>query len=171
MVGAARSLLLMVVIGACAAIVAVAICLGVWFWAIAPIFGPHRTSDGSMCSSWSGDCTSVSPSLLLKYTGVRPPRDAKMISSHRESGFKDGFVYELLCTAHPARIVTKAESVGYRSMPTSEVFLDDQTVPIGTYVQASSRALPDPSERNQLVVGSSCGTGRRRVLLSWYWDG
>lgn len=167
---AGRALLL--IFGACTAMTVLLVTSGVaiWVWVIGPALGPHSTSDGSMCSWWSGECASISEEKLASYTGVVIPAGSKILTSHSTAGMKDASAYGLICTGDPGAILSQARAKGFTAGEQSAEATYGRTIPLGT-IQSVLIRNTSSSEREQIIVGAACDGHKTRILLTYHWDG
>lgn len=169
--GAARSLLQ--VIAACVSLALLMVGAGValWVWVVGPALGPHRTVDGSNCSSWSGHCVSLSKGRLTGYTDIVLPAGSTILASHSEHDMKEASAYGLVCTSDTDGIVTQARAKGYAASTRQQLQIYGFKGRLGTPTVILTRNAPKPSEWEQVSVGGTCGGQKTRVLLSYFWNG
>lgn len=103
---------MILIVAVCAGIALSLVASGaaVWAWVVGPALGPHPTSDGSMCSWFSGECAALSEKKLASYTGLVLPAGSEVLASHSEAGMKDASAYGLVCTADADGLMSQARA-------------------------------------------------------------
>lgn len=168
--GAGRAVMLIVGVCAGIALLLAASGVAVWAWVVGPALGQHATSDGSMCSWFSGECAALSAKKLASYTGISIPAGSEVLASHYQPGMKDDYAYGLICTADPDRVMRQARTKGYVADPPSTRATSQPSAPLGP-VQAVLARTTQVSETEQIFVGGPCGAHKTRILLTYFWDG
>lgn len=167
---AGRAMLLLIGVCAGIALLLVASGVAVWAWVIGPALGQHPTSDGSMCSWFSGECAALSQKELASYTGVVLPTGSKILASHSSAGMKESDAFGLVCTGDADALLSQARAKGYIAGSPSTMATSEPTIALGS-VQAVLIRNAQLSESEQIFVGGSCGSHKARVLLTHHWNG
>jgi hypothetical protein len=120
--------------------------------------GPSRTSDGSVCSVLSGDCSRLSRSAVEKMVGITLPAGTRVVSSGSWDLIKASDAWAVACVPEAQRVFDEAETDGFvprapSDYPERHDWFDKQ--PTDLEVHRVAEVGPD----RWLQLGGDCSGG------------